>query len=67
MSTVPMPRTAPVLHSTERRRCPRKPVTGELTGVVSDPNDPTRPKRICAVRLTDISAIGLGGVTAEPL
>ena len=51
----------------EHRRSPRRRASGHLTGVVCDPDDPTRPKRICAIRLTDISDTGLIGITSESL
>ncbi len=34
----------------ERRSAKRHAISGRATGVVSDPHDPTRPKRICAWR-----------------
>ena len=51
----------------ERRGAPRHPASGQVTGVVSDPADPARPKRICALELMNISDTGLGAVSAEAL
>lgn len=51
----------------ERRREPRRAVSAHVTGVISDVRDPTRPKRICALELRNLSAHGLGAVSMEPL
>lgn len=51
----------------ERRATPRHATTGCATGVVSDAHDPARPKRICALKLLNLSSRGLGAVSSTPL
>lgn len=51
----------------ERRGAPRRPASGHMTGVVSDPYHPRHPKRICALELLNTASDGLGTLSGEPL
>jgi len=51
----------------ERRRAPRRPVSGAITAVVCEGDDATGPHRICSLEMTDISDTGLGAISRDIL
>jgi PilZ domain len=52
----------------ERRSCDRLTMNGTATAIITDNTDPKQPaKKICTVRLANLSDTGLGVIVSEPV